>query len=179
MKIIEELITKRLFADYCTLLAHMEEALKHIINHFSSAAQNLGFTISQKKAQVLYQPHPCAAHSPPYISINGTNLNAVEHFTYRGSVISNDLIMPQSARILTTTYPKPAVPLEDCQREYGRVTNSTSPQRSRCTVPLSFPSLCTVQRPGFSIESRSGYWSSFTNAACTPPWHQMARPHVK
>ena len=25
-----------------------------------------------------------------------------------------------------------------------------------------------VQRPGFSIESRSGYWSGFTNAACTP-----------
>ena len=27
--------------------------------------------------------------------------------------------MPQSARILTTTCPKPAVPLEDFQREYG------------------------------------------------------------
>ena len=27
---------------------------------------------------------------PPYISIDGTNLNAVEHFTYLGSVMSND-----------------------------------------------------------------------------------------
>ena len=32
----------------------------------------------------------------------------------------------------------------------------------------SFPPSCTVQRPGFSIGSRSGCWSSFTNAACAP-----------
>ena len=84
-------------------------------------------------------------------------------------------MMPQSARILTTACPKPAVPLEDCQREYGRVTGSSSPQRSRYTGPSSFPPSCTVQRPGFSIGSRSGYCSGFTNAA----WHQMTRPHVK
>ena len=30
------------------------------------------------------------AYSPPHISIDGTNLNAVEHFTYLRSVISND-----------------------------------------------------------------------------------------
>ena len=30
------------------------------------------------------------AYSPPHIIIDGTNLNAVEHFTYLGSVISND-----------------------------------------------------------------------------------------
>ena len=29
--------------------------------------------------------------------------------------------MPQSARSLTTAYPKPAIPFEDCEREYGRV----------------------------------------------------------
>ena len=28
-------------------------------------------------------------------------------------------MMAQSARLLTTACPKPAVPLEDCQREYG------------------------------------------------------------
>ena len=30
------------------------------------------------------------------------------------------------------------------------------------------PPPCTVQRPGFSIGSRSGYCSGFTNAACAP-----------
>ena len=39
---------------------------------------------------MLYQPPPREAYSPPHISTDGTNLNAVEHFTYLGSVICND-----------------------------------------------------------------------------------------
>ena len=39
---------------------------------------------------MLYLPPPRQAYSPPHISIHGTNLNAVEHFTYLGSIISND-----------------------------------------------------------------------------------------
>ena len=39
---------------------------------------------------MLYQPLPREAYSPPHISIDGTNLNAEENFTYPGSVISND-----------------------------------------------------------------------------------------
>ena len=74
-------------------------------------------------------------------------------------------MMQQSARILTTARQKPTVPLEDCQREYGRVTRSASPQRSRYAEPSSFPPSCTVHRPGFVIGSRSGYWSGFTDAA--------------
>ena len=77
-------------------------------------------------------------------------------------------MMPQSARILITPCPRPAVPLEDFQREYGRAKRSTSPQRSRYTGQSSFPPSCTVQRPGLSIRSRSGYPSSFTNAVCAP-----------
>ena len=41
MRTIEELITELLSTDDCTLLAHMEEALQHIVNHFSDAAKNL------------------------------------------------------------------------------------------------------------------------------------------
>ena len=77
-------------------------------------------------------------------------------------------MMPQSTRILTTACPRPTVPLEDCQREYSRATRSVSPRSSRFTGPSSLPPSCTVQRPGFSIGSRSGYWSGFTNAACVP-----------
>ena len=82
-KTIEEIITGLLFA-------HTEEALKHIVNRFSDAAENFGLTISLKKTEVLYQPPSREAYSRPHISIDGTNLNAVEHFTYLGSVISND-----------------------------------------------------------------------------------------
>ena len=45
-KTIEKLITELLFADNCALLAHTEEALQHIVNHFSDAAENFGLTIS-------------------------------------------------------------------------------------------------------------------------------------
>ena len=82
--------------------------------------------------------------------------------------VASSPMTPQSARILTTACSKLAVPLEDCQIEYGRATRSTSPRSSRYTGPSSLPPSCTVQRPGFSIGSRSGYWSGFTNAACAP-----------
>ena len=55
--------------------------------------------------------------------------------------------MPQSARILTPACPKPAVPLEDCQQEYGRVIRSASPRRSRYTEPSSFPLLLYGAHP--------------------------------
>ena len=46
-----------------------------------------------------------------------------------------------------------AVLFEDCQGEYGKVTRSAFPQRSRYTGPSSFTFSCMVQRPGFSIGS--------------------------
>ena len=89
-KTSEELITELLFADDCALLTDTEEALQYIVNRFCDAAENFSLTFSLKKAEVLYQPRPREACNPPDISIDGTNLNAVEHFTDLGSVISND-----------------------------------------------------------------------------------------
>ena len=68
----------------------MEETLQHIVNRFSHAAKNFRLTIGLKKTEGLYQPPPHVAYSPPHVSIDGTNLNAVERFTYLGSVISSD-----------------------------------------------------------------------------------------
>ena len=65
-------------------------AFRHIVNRFSDADKNFGLTISLKKTGVLYQPPPREAYGPPHISIDGNNLNAGEHFTYLGSVISSD-----------------------------------------------------------------------------------------
>ena len=73
-KTIEELSTELLFADDCVLLANTEEAIQHIVNRFSDAAKNFGFFISLKKTEVLHQPRPREAYSPPHISIDGTNL---------------------------------------------------------------------------------------------------------
>ena len=168
MKTIKELITELLFAD-CALLAHTEEALQHIVNRFSDSAKNFGLTISLKKTEVLYQPPPREAYSPPHISIDGTNLNAVEHFTYLGSVISNDATVSKD--------------LDNClsktSSSFGRLSKrvwqshslhlTTKIQVYRAVIiPPTHPPCCMVQRSGFSIGSRSSYWNGFTNAACTP-----------
>ena len=60
------------------------------------------------------------------------------------------------------------------------VTRSASPRSSRYTGLSSFPPSCTVQRPGFSIGSRSGYWSGFISAACArnPQESQPAQHRV-
>ena len=67
-KTIAEHNIELLFADDCTLLAHMEEALQHIVKRFSDAAKNFGLTISLKKTEVLSQPPPRVAYSPCHIS---------------------------------------------------------------------------------------------------------------
>ena len=92
-KTIEVLIVELLFADDCALLAHTQEALQYIVNRFAEAAKAFGFTISLKKTEVLHQPPPGGVYSPHQINIEGTSLNSVEHFTYLGSVISNDAIV--------------------------------------------------------------------------------------
>ena len=87
---MEQVVLELLFADDCALIAHTEEALQRTVNSFANAASAFGLTISLKKTEVLYQPPPGTPYCEPHISINNTELNAVEHFTYLGSVMSND-----------------------------------------------------------------------------------------
>ena len=112
----------------------------------STASLNFRLTISLKKTEVLYQPPPQEAYSPPHISTDSTNLNTVEHFTCLGSVISND------ATIST-----------ELDNSWSKASSTFGRLSKRVWQPL-----CMVQRPGFSIGSKSGYWSGFTNAACAP-----------
>ncbi|KAK2562750.1 hypothetical protein P5673_014468 [Acropora cervicornis] len=89
-KTMEQLIMELLFADDCALLAHTEVALQNLVDHFSEASKAFGLTISLKKTEVLFQPAPLQNYTPPHITIDGTTPNSVEHFTYLGSVMSND-----------------------------------------------------------------------------------------
>ena len=57
-KTLEQLILDLLFADDCALLAHTEEALQTVVNHFAKAAKAFGLTISLKKTEVLFQKPP-------------------------------------------------------------------------------------------------------------------------
>ena len=82
--------------------------------------------------------------------------------------------MPQSARTLITACPKPTVSFEDCQREFSRVTQSASPQRSRYTGPSvwcrDLGSLSEADQPTGAVS---------TTLLVLHPWHQRARPRVE
>ena len=57
---------------------------------FATAARRFGLTISIKKTEALYQPALGNVYSPPAITIEGQQLNAVENFKYLGGIASND-----------------------------------------------------------------------------------------
>ena len=158
-KNLRGLITELLFADDCALLAHTEKALQHIINQFTDAAKNFGLTISLNKTEV-FQPPPHEAYSPPYISINGTNLNAVERFIYLGSIISSDAIVSKA-----TACQKPTVPLEDSKRAWQshllRLYKKFQVYRAVVVPTL----LCGAET---WVLYRKLIRSGFTDAACAP-----------
>ena len=89
-KTTEQLITEALFADDCALMAHKESDLQSTVDKFAEASRLFGLTISLGKTEVLFQPAPASTSQPPSISIEGTQLQTVDHFKYLGSIISND-----------------------------------------------------------------------------------------
>lgn len=89
-KTTDAMVIELLVAHDCALLAHSEEALQTTVNLFAAATNAFGLTISLKETEVLYQKSPKGSNNPPSISIEGTPLHTVEHFTYLGSIISDD-----------------------------------------------------------------------------------------
>ena len=86
-----------------------------------------------------------------------------------------DMIPP----LLTINCPKHAVPLEDCQREYGRVTRSPLHKvpgiqgRRRSDPPVQRKDLGSL----WEADKATGAVSSTLLAL--HPWHKIARPRVK
>ena len=70
-----------LFADDCAL---------NSVNHFSRACDNLGFTISTKRTEVMHQPAPRKMYHEPHIFVNDEPLKAADSFTYLGSTLSRE-----------------------------------------------------------------------------------------
>ena len=89
-KIFETIVREALFADDCALMAHTEADLQLVVNKFAEASRLFGLTISLGKTEVLMQPAPGSTTRSPSISIDGSELNNVDHFKYLGSIISND-----------------------------------------------------------------------------------------
>ena len=128
-------------------------------NYFSIVTHSL------KKTEVLYQPSPRVAYSPPHISIDGTNLNAVEHFTYLDSVISSD----------TTVSKDLDNRLSKASSSFGRLSKRVWQSHSlRLSTKLQVYRAVVVPTLLYGAETWVLYrkqirlLGDFTNAACAP-----------
>ena len=124
---------------------------------------------------MLYQPPPREAYSPPHISIDGTKLNAVEHFTYLGSVIFNDGTVSKGLDNR----------LSKASGSFGRLSKSMA---DSLAPPLhKDPGLqsCRSHSPVRCRDLGSLSEVDQATGAVSPtllalhPWHQMARSRVK
>nr|VZI32279.1 unnamed protein product [Spirometra erinaceieuropaei] len=79
-----------LFDDNCTPNTTPEEEMQRSINLLSAACENFGLVINTLKMMVMHQPPPDSATAPnaPQISVNGTQLQVLESFSYLGSILS-------------------------------------------------------------------------------------------
>ena len=77
------------YASCCSLLfalaSHTEAGLQRLVEKLSHACKEFGLTISLKKTNILVQD----AETPPVITINNTELEVVDSFTYLGSTVSS------------------------------------------------------------------------------------------
>ena len=85
-KVRKVLIRDMLFADDATVVTHIQEELQSLMDCFSQACKDSGLTISLK-TNVLGQD----TESPPVITIDDYELDAVCQFIYLGSTITDNL----------------------------------------------------------------------------------------
>ena len=126
---------------------------------------------------MCYQTSPRKAYSPPHISINGTNLNAVEHFTYLGSVISNDTTVSKDLDNRWSKASSSFGRLLKGVRQSHSLRLSTKLQVYRVVVVTTHPVRCRDLGSLSEADQATGAVSSTLLAL--HPWHQMARPRVQ
>ena len=76
-----------LFADDAAVASHTQQELQLLMNCFFQACKEFGLTISLKKTNVLRQD----TETPPLITIDEYELDAVQQFTYLGSTVTDNL----------------------------------------------------------------------------------------
>ena len=86
-KVREALIRDMLFADDAAVATHTHRELQSLMDHFSQARRDFGLTISLKKTNVLGQ----GTESPPVITIDEYELDAMHQFSCLCSTITNNL----------------------------------------------------------------------------------------
>ena len=86
-KVHELLIRELLFGDDAALTSHSQEGLQRLVDKLSHTCKEFELTISLKKTNMMAQD----AESPPVITIENTQLEVVNSFTYLGSTVSDML----------------------------------------------------------------------------------------
>lgn len=82
-------IRKILFVDDAALNMHTEYNLKQLISQFNHASNEVGLTIKIKKKTIMGQD----VSASPSININDLVLKPIDHLTYLGSTITNNLLL--------------------------------------------------------------------------------------
>nr|VZI43872.1 unnamed protein product [Spirometra erinaceieuropaei] len=79
-----------LFTDDCALNTTSEEDMQSSMDLFSAAYKNFGLVINTQKTVVMHQTPPNSDTPPnaPQISVNGTQLQAMDNCPYQGSTLS-------------------------------------------------------------------------------------------
>ncbi|VDL95924.1 unnamed protein product [Schistocephalus solidus] len=81
-------IHELLFADDCALKTTTEEEMQRSMHLFAAACDNFGLCINTEKTVVMHQPSPNTLYTAAHINVNGTQLKAVDTFTYLDSNLS-------------------------------------------------------------------------------------------
>nr|VZI46805.1 unnamed protein product [Spirometra erinaceieuropaei] len=78
-----------LFAKDCGLNTNTEGDMQRSMDFLSVACENFGLIINREKAVVMHKPPPnTAPHNWLQISVNATQLQVLDNFTYLGSTMS-------------------------------------------------------------------------------------------
>ena len=88
------LIRELLFADDAALTSHIEQGLQHLVDKLSHALKEFGLTIILRKTNILAQ----GDESTPVITIDNTDLEVVDTFTYLGSTVSSSTSLDAEIR---------------------------------------------------------------------------------
>nr|VZI33032.1 unnamed protein product [Spirometra erinaceieuropaei] len=81
-------VRELLFADDCALNTTSEEDMQRSMDLLAAVYKNFCLIINTEKTVVRHQLPPNTAHNAPQISVNGTQLQVVDNFTYLGSTPS-------------------------------------------------------------------------------------------
>ena len=77
-----------LYADDRDIVAHSEDELQCLMNHFVSACNSFSLKINLKKTVVMYDSAPGSPYIERIIFVEGNKLDVVYSFIYLGSTLS-------------------------------------------------------------------------------------------